>query len=191
MRCFIALDISDEIRKAIAGMIQKASIGVRGIRWVSAENIHLTLKFLGEVKEELIPEMQKRLSEACARHKAFPINIRGTGAFPNPKYPNVLWVGIDKSEELKRLYLDIDEAMSSLGFEKEDRDFSPHLTIGRVKDKRGIEPALKELYTFKDAFFGSIDVTEILLMKSVLKSSGAEYSKIAVFRLSRLERQKN
>lgn len=105
-------------------------------------------------------------------------------AFTNFKYPNVLWMGIDESGELKRLYEDIEESMFELGFEKEDRKFSPHLTIGRVKDRKGIEPVIKGLYTFKDTFFGSIEVNEVLLMRSVLKSTGAEYSKIAGFKLS-------
>jgi 2'-5' RNA ligase len=74
--------------------------------------------------------------------------------------------------------------MFELGFEKEDRKFSPHLTIGRVKDRKGIEPVIKGLYTFKDTFFGSIEVKEVLLMRSVLKPTGAEYSEIAGFKLS-------
>jgi 2'-5' RNA ligase len=114
----------------------------------------------------------------------FNINIRGAGAFPNFKYPNILWIGIDGPEELKRLYEDIEECMFELGFEKEDRKFSPHLTIGRVKDRKGIETVIKELHTFKDTFFGSIELNEVLLMRSILKPTGAEYSEIAGFKLS-------
>ncbi len=77
------------------------------------------------------------------------------------------------------------EAMSEFGFEKEDRKFSPHLTIGRVKDRKGIGPVVEEFNTFSGTSFGSIEVSEVLLMKSVLKPSGAEYSKVAVFKLFR------
>jgi 2'-5' RNA ligase len=185
MRCFIAIDISGNIKDAIAGVIEKCRLNSKGVRWVPAENVHLTLKFLGDVKEDLIPEIKNGLAPICMRHDVFNINIRGAGAFPNFKYPGVLWMGIDESEELKRIYEDIEESMSELGFEKEDRKFSPHLTIGRVKDRKGVEPAIKELYTFKDTFFGSIEVNEVLLMKSVLKPTGAEYSKIAGFKLSK------
>jgi 2'-5' RNA ligase len=184
MRYFIAIDMTENIKDAIAGVIEKCGLNSKGIKWVSAENVHLTLKFLGDVKEDLIPEIEKGLASICMRHDVFNINIRGAGAFPNFKYPNILWMGIDESEELKRLYEDIEESMSELGFEKEDRKFSPHLTIGRVKDRKGIEPVIKELYTFKDTFFGSIEVKEVLLMRSVLKPTGAEYSKIAGFKLS-------
>ncbi len=180
------------IKDAIAGVIDKCGLNSKGIKWVSAKNVHLTLKFLGDVKEDLIPDIEKGLALICVKHDVFNINIQGAGAFPNFKYPNVLWIGIDESEELKELYEDIEESMSELGFEKEDRKFSPHLTIGRaigraigrVKERKGIEPVIKELYTFKDTFFGSIEVNEVLLMQSVLKSTGAEYLKIAGFRLS-------
>ncbi|MDA8214463.1 MAG: RNA 2',3'-cyclic phosphodiesterase [Nitrospiraceae bacterium] len=184
MRCFIAIDMSEDIKGSISDVIERCGLKSKGIKWVSAENIHLTLKFLGDVKEDLIPEIEKRLALICMGHNIFNINIRDAGAFPNFKYPNVLWVGMDESEDLKRLYEDIEESMSELGFEKENRRFSPHLTIGRVKDRKGIEPVIKELYTFKDAFFGSIEVKEVLLMRSILKPTGAEYSKIADFKLS-------
>lgn len=184
MRCFIAIDMPEDIKVSISNVIEKAGQKVKGIRWVSAQNIHLTLKFLGDVKEELMHDIEKGLSSVCINHAPFTINIRSAGAFPNFKYPNVLWVGIDESEELKRLYEDIEDVLSGLGFEKENRKFSPHLTIGRVKDRKGIEPVIKELYTFKDMFFGSMEVKEVLLMRSILKPAGAEYSKIAGFKLS-------
>ena len=183
MRCFIAIDMPENIKDAIAGFIEKCGPNSKGLRWVPAENVHLTLKFLGDVKEDLIPEIEKRLLLICMRIDVFNINIRGAGAFPNFKYPNVLWIGIDESEELRKLYEDIEESMSDLGFEKEDRKFSPHLTIGRVKDRKGTEPVIKGLYAFKDTFWGSIEVNEVLLMQSILKTTGAEYSKIAGFKL--------
>lgn len=185
MRCFIAIDIPADIRQSITGVIGKCNQGSKGVRWVAPENIHITLKFLGEVNEGLISAIQEGLSAICAGHDIFTITIKGAGAFPNFKYPNVLWIGIDESKELKRLYEDIEEFMSKLGFEKEGRKFSPHLTIGRVKNRKGIEPVIKGLYTFKDTFWGSIEVREVLLMRSVLKPAGSEYSKIAVFQLSK------
>ncbi len=187
MRCFIAIDIPADIRQSITDVIGKCNQGSKGVKWVAPEKIHITLKFLGEVKEDRIPAVQEKLVPVCAERDIFSIAIKGAGAFPNFKYPNVLWIGIDESEELKRLYEDIEDVLSKLGFEKENRKFSPHLTIGRVKDRRGIEPVIKELYTFKDMFFGSMEVKEVLLMRSILKPAGAEYSKIAGFKLSKPE----
>jgi RNA 2',3'-cyclic 3'-phosphodiesterase len=184
VRCFVAIDIPQEIKSAISGIIRK--IGrVEGIRWVSESNMHLTLKFLGEVGDTLVPDIEKRLRAVGARHRFSSTGIRGTGAFPNLKRPNVLWVGLDRSEPLEALAHDIESELAELGFAGENRPFSPHLTIGRVRDLRGIEPALRELSTYKDTFFGTIEVGEILLMKSVLKPSGAEYSKEAVIRLTK------
>lgn len=184
MRCFIAIDIPEDIKRSIECVVEKADHQSKGVRWVPLENIHLTLKFLGEVKEELIPEIEKRLAAICIKHSIFNICIRSIGAFPNFKYPNILWVGIDESEELKRLYEDIEESLSELGFEKEGRQFSPHLTIARIKDKKGIDLTLKVLSSFKDTFFGNINVKEVLVMKSILKPTGAEYSKVSTFTLA-------
>lgn len=186
MRCFIAIEMPNEIRGSLGSLILKIGPKSKGVRWVPVENIHITLKFFGEVKDELIPDIEKGISAVCMNYEPFNINVRGAGVFPNPKYPNVLWVGVDDSSELARLNTDIEEAMYELGFEKEDRNFSPHLTIGRVKDKKAAETAVKELYTFKDNVFGSIHVSEVLLMKSVLKPAGAEYSRISSFKLRRI-----
>ncbi len=180
MRSFIAIDIPDEIKGSMKEVVQSLSAEAQGIRWVPVENIHLTLKFLGEVKEELIPEIQTRLQIIGKAQQPFNVEIRGAGAFPNLKRPNVLWIGIKRSEQLETLFREIDKSLSEMGFEREARGFSPHLTIGRVKDMRGIDPVLKELATYKDTFFGTIEVRQILLMKSTLKPSGAEYSKTAV-----------
>ena len=184
MRCFIAIAISDEIRKAIGSIIEKLGPGQKGLRWTTPENIHITLKFLGETDEKVVPDIKARLSSICSNSIPFTLNIHGTGVFPNPKHPNVLWVGIDKSEEMKKLNMLIEGSLSELGFEKETREFSPHLTIGRVKDRKGIEPVIKGLYEFNETFLGTIHANEVLLMKSVLKPAGAEYSKVAVFKLS-------
>ncbi|HEX8947892.1 MAG TPA: RNA 2',3'-cyclic phosphodiesterase [Dissulfurispiraceae bacterium] len=199
IRCFIAVDIPEDVRALIGGVVEKVKgkIGAGGVRWVPVGNIHLTLKFLGSVEERSLPEIERRLSDICANSGPFSVAARGTGVFPGPKHPSVLWVGVDESEALNRLYREVDEAMAGLGFEKEGRKFSPHLTIGRaiaravarVKDRRDAVPAAGELATFRDLFFGSINIEEILLMKSVLGPSGVQYSKLAGFRLGRAKKE--
>ena len=184
MRCFIAIDLPQKIKNVLGAVINASKRHSKSIRWIAPDNIHLTLKFLGEIEESLIPVIKERLSASCSPHKTFTINITGAGAFPNFRSPNVLWFGIEDSEELKRLYNNIEDAISLLGFKKEGRKFSPHLTIGRVKDKNGIESALKEFAAFKDRRFGSIEISEVVLMQSILKPSGAEYSRLAIFKLS-------
>jgi 2'-5' RNA ligase len=184
MRCFIAIDIPEDIKKSIGGVIEKADHKSKGIRWVPLENIHLTLKFLGEVSEKMISDIEKKLSAICDAHKIFDLRIYSIGAFPNFKYPNILWVGIDASKELKDLFEAIEESLSELGFKKEDKKFSPHLTIARIKDKKEVDLTMKALSSFKDTLFGNINVKEVLLMKSILKPTGAEYSKISTFMLA-------
>ncbi len=184
MRCFIAIDISDDVRRSISAIINNCSkYSNDSIRWISSENIHLTLKFLGEVNEDIIFKIKESLESVCKKHGVFKINVKGVGVFPSPKYANVLWAGVEDSEQLKSLYTDIEDAMSKIGFEREKRRFSPHITFGRVKHRRQIDIVLKELYTFKDTIFGSIEVNEVLLMKSILRPSGAEYTVTARFRL--------
>lgn len=189
MRCFIAVDLPGELKRQIGSIIDKINSASKGltssedIKWVPHENIHLTLKFLGDVKEEVLASVGQRLKTVCRIHKPFNISIKGTGAFPSHKKPNVLWVGIERSEELNKLHIDIDIAMSELGFEREERPHAPHLTIGRVKNREDIAPVIKSLYEFREQFFGTTKVAEVHLIKSILKPSGAEYSKLASFRL--------
>jgi 2'-5' RNA ligase len=183
VRAFIAIDVPEDARASIRGIIRNIGADSRGVKWVPAQNIHLTLKFLGDVRDDLIPVIKKRLELLGSMYQPFTVDIRGAGVFPNFRNPNVLWIGIEALEGLKSLFMEIDISLSEIGFAREDRGFSPHLTIGRVKDKRGIDPVVKELATYKDTFFGTIEVREILLMESVLTPSGAEYSEVAVIRL--------
>jgi 2'-5' RNA ligase len=184
MRSFIAIDITAEIKAVIGGIVRKAGESA-GIRWVPENNMHLTLKFLGEVKEDIVPAIAQILHAAAVKQKPFSVGIRGAGAFPNLRRPNVLWIGFEASSTLKVLFDDMETGLAELGIAKEVRPFSPHLTIGRVRDLKGIDPVVRELSTYKDTFFGTIDVREILLMKSVLKPAGAEYSKVAVIELNK------
>ena len=183
MRCFVSIDISEEVRLSIGGAIAKVKGLSKGIRWVPPDHVHLTLKFLGEADEAKVLQIQERLSLLCSRHAPFALTVSGTGGFPNLRQPNVLWVGIDESVPLGLLNRDIEQSMAELGFERETKRFSPHLTVGRVKSMDGLEAVIREWITFKGSFFGTITVGETLLMKSTLKQGGAEYSKIAGFKL--------
>lgn len=187
MRCFIALDVSGGVRHSIAGVIETVKGLSRSVRWVSPGRIHLTLKFLGEVSAETAGRIQEQLSLLCGRHGPFVLTVSGAGGFPDLRHPNVLWAGINESEPLMLLHRDLEQSMAGLGFGKEDKPFSPHLTIGRVKGREGLEDVVREWSGLKDMIFGSISVEEILLVKSTLKPSGAEYSRMAGFKLKNSE----
>lgn len=184
MRCFISVHLSDEIRSSIQKVIDDLRPQSRAVRWVPAENLHLTLKFLGEVEEGMVDEIRRLLAAVCGKYGSFGITFRGTGVFPNPGRPRVIWIGMDKDGSLGDLAREVDEAMAALGFERERRAFTPHLTIGRVKDGASVQPAMKALHTFRETLFGSIMVKEIHLMRSTLKPSGAVYTELAGFPLS-------
>ncbi|MBI4690412.1 MAG: RNA 2',3'-cyclic phosphodiesterase [Nitrospirae bacterium] len=181
IRCFIAIELPEEIKKDIDAHVERLKATGADVKWVKVENLHLTLKFLGSAPEKMIPDISRKLLEIAKQHNSFYIRMSGAGVFPNMKFPRIVWLGINDSDEIKRLQRDIDESMKEFGFEPEDRDFSPHLTIGRVRSSRNKDNLMKELTTLKDVDFGNIKVEKITLMKSELKTTGAEY-----FRLSEI-----
>lgn len=182
MRTFIAIEIEPSIKEKISELIKKLSQSGARVGWVKKESIHLTLKFLGEVDERKIKEVSERLKKISSRIEPFKIRIEGTGWFPEGSLnPRVLWIGIKYTEQLKVLWKEIEKEMKDLGFKEEDRDFSPHITIGRVKDKERIFEVLEILKKFMTNFFGETEIKNIVLFKSVLKPEGAEYIPIEKF----------
>ncbi len=153
------------------------------MRWVRRESLHLTLKFLGEVPEKRIPEIEKVLSEAGSITGPFEIGLRGTGVFPSYSRPRVLWVGIKENGHLSELQRAVEDKLSEEGFPKEDRPFHPHITIGRVKSQRGIKKVLEEIRRYKELDFGKIYVNEFVLMESLLLPDGARYRKVFAIKL--------
>lgn len=187
MRCFIAIDFPEEIKKEFRKILEVVSPLSKDVKWVPIENIHVTIKFLGEVEDTLIQKISQRLIEVSCRHNPFSIEIKGVGMFPNERRPNVLWVGINKPEPLTNLYQDIEDSLIDLGFSKEKREFSPHVTIGRVKNPKNITPVIKTLNEYRDKVFGIATITDFFLMKSILLPLGAKYSKLSTFKLTEIE----
>ncbi|MDO8747171.1 MAG: RNA 2',3'-cyclic phosphodiesterase [Thermodesulfovibrionales bacterium] len=179
LRCFIALELPEEVKKNIYGYVEKLKAAGADVKWVRTENLHLTLKFLEDTTEELLKSANERLISLSKSHNRFSFQVSGAGAFPNIKYPKVIWLGVHDSEEIVNLQHDIDESMAGLGFEKDDKQFTPHLTIGRVKSMRNKDALIKELITLKEVDFGKIEVLNITLMKSELKPGGAEHFKLS------------
>lgn len=178
MRCFIAIEIDSNVKAEIGNLIESLVKYDADVRWVKPDFIHLTIKFLGDVDEGLIGKIEEALKPALGNHSDFSVRLSGTGVFPDTSKPRVLWVGVEAAEELRRLQMDIDRHMEGLGFELEKRDFRPHLTIGRIKSVRGLNPVLKELRRYRDMEFGKIDVRGVTLMRSILRPSGAEYQRL-------------
>ncbi len=185
LRCFIAIDIPDQIKKDICELIEIFKKYDMDVKWVSYENLHITLKFLGNTFGDLIPKISDILGNILLPFEPFYIKIYSVGVFPNRKHPRVVWVGIKDSEILIQLQEDIEKSMALLGYQKEDRKFQPHLTVGRVRSPKGISNLINELDMFKEKHFGNVKVEDVKLMESRLKPSGAEYFCLRMIPLGR------
>lgn len=179
MRSFIAIELPETVKSALAELQQEFENCGADIRWVKPDNIHLTLKFLGNIEEKSVEKIVKTIDGICNKYAAFSLEVRGTGVFPNIKSPRVLWVGIIGNSVLEGLQKELEDGMASIEFERESRKFTPHLTLGRFRATVKKEKLLDKIESYKNSSFGLIDVKSILLMRSVLKPSGAEYAKIA------------
>ncbi|MGQ9569650.1 MAG: RNA 2',3'-cyclic phosphodiesterase [Thermodesulfovibrionales bacterium] len=175
LRCFISIEIPETIKQNIGNFIGTLKKRDADVRWVENKNIHLTLKFLGKTSEKLLSPLYESLQNIAISYKPLYIRICKTGVFPNKKYPRVIWIGIEDSEILKRLQRDIEDSITLLGFQKEEKAFLPHLTIARVRSQKRIESLMTELDNYKEKDFGVFEVTGIKLMRSQLKPTGAEY----------------
>lgn len=187
MRTFIAIEISEEIRNTLAQIQSHLKYSGADVKWVEKDNIHLTLKFLGEISEEK-KELVKSVLDGIAREtKPFEITIKEIGAFPKIEFPRVVWVGLDKgSSESKTLAEKIDEALSKIGFEKETRPFASHLTIGRVRSPKNKE-ALKEKIQSSGSQLitpNSQLISSVILFQSTLTPKGSIYTKLHEAKLS-------
>ena len=192
MRVFVGLDIDPDIRERMTRYLE----GVRGFapeaRWVKPESFHLTLKFIGEQKDELVEEIKREL--ATVRAQPFDISFRGNGFFPNARSPRVFWLGIEAGAQLPQLAKTVDEAAARTGVPRETNDYRPHLTLarsgsGRPQPKPGDRPSpplrrLAEKLEGKPApDFGTMTAREFFLYESQLSPGGARYTKIARFPL--------
>jgi 2'-5' RNA ligase len=182
LRTFIAVDIPPVIQQAIQYNVDNLRKSIGGsVRWVLVHNIHLTLKFLGDVSltnVELLTQMLRAEADSCP---SFDLSIGGFGSFPNSKRPRVLFIGIQSPVELEALQRGIESATVKLGYESDSRSFSPHLTIGRVKDhispsdQQRIRETLEET---KIDSLGIARVDSVHLYKSELKPGGSVYTKL-------------
>ncbi len=179
MRSFIAIEIPGEIKQEMADIQRRLRDTGVDAGWIRPEGIHLTLKFLGEIPESKVSDITGALTRALGGTGGFRLEIEHVGTFPNPKNARVVWVGVSGDvERLKKLQAAVEDAMAGLGLERDDRSFTPHLTLGRIKYLRSKEKWLNVLEEFKNIKLAGFDVTGVALMKSELKRTGAEYTEM-------------
>jgi len=184
MRTFIAVGISSEARERIAQIqAEFRSVGP-DVKWVEPENLHITLKFLGEVEKERLLEVIEKTKLGVGEISNFKVHLSGLGTFPSVKSPRIVWVGVSQGkDELRRLSEGIEENLSHLGFPKEKRGFSAHLTIGRVRSPKGKEKLVKKIEELEATDVGEFPVDKVLVMESQLSSKGPTYRIIEVVNL--------
>jgi 2'-5' RNA ligase len=186
MRLFLALNLPKTERRKIDRAAQPLKERELPVRWVDLDDMHVTLKFLGNVRPERVDPLTEALDRVAGEITQFEATLSGFGAFPTIRRPNVLWLGVDATPELRCLKQDIEWALSDLGFDKETRAFHPHLTLGRTGEDgtagafRGLDQLTAELDV--DASFG---VRSVDLMRSQLTSRGPRYTVLHKSRLKR------
>jgi len=194
IRSFIAIELPGTIQEKLEQVIKDLrSQGTLPIRWVPSRNIHLTLKFLGDVPEEQLESIGQMLGEEAACHQPFEIRISKLGAFPNALKPRVIWLGIEKSTVLGELQQSIEEGTISLGFPRENRRFHPHLTLGRVKrnaSHRDIKEISLMLNEQEITNLAVVQVDSVCLFRSDLRPGGAVYSILSTANLQRAKEQR-
>lgn len=192
LRAFVAIHIPRSVREALGTSVVALhrAVGRSTVRWVALENIHLTLKFLGDVSPSSLGPLEQMLAVEAARHPAFQIQAGSLGVFPDLKRPRVIWVGLDAPPAIASLQRGVESAMERLGYPPETRPFSPHLTIGRVqahatpKDLDTLRAALEETQV---GDLGGILVDNLYLMRSDLQSGGPVYSTLFTAPLAKPE----
>jgi RNA 2',3'-cyclic 3'-phosphodiesterase len=184
VRLFVALDVPEETRDALAAVIQKFENSCRSARWVRAANLHITLKFIGEVAEAKLPEIKTSLNQV---HPRDPIEIafRSFGFFPNEHHPRVFWVGMESVPSLAELAAEIDANLQPSGVPHEEKAFRPHLTLARFSTPKGVTKLQEMISGPAPQEFGKTTAREFYLYQSILKQTGAEYTRLATFTFAR------
>jgi RNA 2',3'-cyclic 3'-phosphodiesterase len=179
VRAFVAVFPPPEIREALVGAARELPV-VGPVRWVRSENVHLTLKFLGDVsKEDLLDRVAEALRAVRGRHEPFEAEPSAFGAFPSARRARILWAGIDEgSDRLRALAEDVQASIDPLGFEREGRAYSPHLTVGRARARPVVLEAVEVPSTVP-----SFTVQNMELVQSVLGAAGVTYSTVATYPL--------
>lgn len=185
IRTFIAIEIPGNIISKIRELQEGIKVYGLKIRWVRSENIHLTLKFLGDVEAVTIGEIAKTISKTVERYPPISLNAKGIGVFPDIKRPRVLWVGLTgQLESLVKLQKTLDDNFKLLGFPGEKRSFKGHLTMGRIKAKIDVKKFGDALMAYRNFESETFTADQIILYKSELKPSGAVYTKLSSASLS-------
>ena len=185
LRAFIAVEIDNLTRQKISELISDLKKSNADAKWITENQMHLTLKFLGNIEEGRIQEISDALSSISNNFSSFAIRFSAMGAFPNLNHPAVIWFGVDKgAESLIKLNHEIENSMERSGFAKEGREFKPHFTLARVRSHKNILNLAKLIQKTGFASENDIKIDKLTLFQSVLNPKGAIYTPLATYLLS-------
>ena len=183
MRTFIAVDFPPAILEKIEAIVDyfKKNVPDHALKWVEIVNLHLTIKFIGEIDPGKLDQVKSILAGSLEGHNAFEIEVAGLGMYPNQRIPRVIWLGITGGETLGKIYTTLDRRFSELGIKSESRAFTPHLTIARVRkgtDRKTAQVIGETLAQFKVDSLGTVTIDRVHLYQSVLTPSGPIYTNL-------------
>ena len=188
IRSFVAIELPDDLKSLLSRLEAQLKADKQpGVKWVSPDSIHLTLKFLGSIPFDKTIEITRAIEEAVRGISAIHLKAEGLGVFPNPKVVRVAWVGVSgEVQKLKRLQEHIDAKLSRLGFTPESRPFTPHLTLARLSSRVSPDERIRFGHLITDTKFAAcpVEVNGVSLMKSQLSREGAIYSRISLTKLA-------
>ena len=176
-RGFIAVEVP--LSEALDELLRELRTSGAGLKVVSAENLHTTLKFLGETEDGLVPDIMEAIRRGTADVRTFPARLRGTGAFPSLARMNVAWIRIEGAEPLGRIAADLEASLERLGFRRESRPWSAHVTVARVKGGRNLDRVRQILRAHETTVFAEWTVDKLRLKRSVLTPDGPTYTTVA------------
>ncbi|MCX6344063.1 MAG: RNA 2',3'-cyclic phosphodiesterase [Armatimonadetes bacterium] len=184
IRTFVAILIAPDLKAKIAEVQDQVKMLAPDVKWVAPECFHVTLKFLGDIREDALTQIFSAVNEAAAQLEPFDISFSGLGAFPNPSRARVIWVSIDEGkEQMRKLAEAVDAALAKVGYAKEEKAFKAHVTIGRVKDNKGLGGFARGIDKIDAKDFGRMRVTGIAVMQSELQKTGPVYSQMSESKL--------
>lgn len=173
VRAFLAIPLPQSLENELALLIQELRAQSDQIRWARPENLHITLHFFGDITHEILEKATASMLSITGSQKPFRVEVAGLGAFPDLKRPRVIWLGLRPQNQLRQLYLSCQKALSTAGIVSTIRPYTPHLTIGRVRNPRHIVTQASRI--IGDSLIGTMTVDRLILFESRLKPGGAEH----------------
>ncbi|HHY38163.1 MAG TPA: RNA 2',3'-cyclic phosphodiesterase [Clostridia bacterium] len=185
LRTFVAVSLDKECSMGLSRILDELVVSGADFRWVSEDNLHITLKFLGNITADKIIEVENVLAASLEGQKGFEICLEGIGGFPKVNRPKVIWIGVKEgAARLSELARTVDKALSRIGIKREHKGFVPHVTLGRMRSPEGLGALVSKISTFEWNEPLRSRVESVLLMKSTLTPKGAKYSVLRTFPLT-------